>query len=87
MFPELAGNATVTAPSPTGLIQTILHGAAMPSTRQRPAQLTMPGFADRLSDDEVAALATFVRSGWGNKAAAVSAGDVAAARNDGAAEK
>jgi len=33
----------------------------MPSTVTRPALLRMPSFRDRFSDDEVAALATFVR--------------------------
>jgi mono/diheme cytochrome c family protein len=36
----------------------------------------MPGFAARLNDDEVAALATFVRSGWSNRASAVDASEV-----------
>ena len=40
----------------------------------------MPGFGKRLSDSEAAALATFVRQGWGNTAAAVSEKDVAKVR-------
>jgi mono/diheme cytochrome c family protein len=36
----------------------------------------MPPFAWRYDDDEIAQLATFVRSAWGNDAAAVSAADV-----------
>ncbi|PXX18085.1 hypothetical protein C7399_105147 [Paraburkholderia tropica] len=36
----------------------------------------MPPFAWRYDDDEVAQLATFVRSAWGNHASAVSADDV-----------
>jgi mono/diheme cytochrome c family protein len=44
-------------------------------------RLVMQGYADRLTDDEVAQLATFVRSAWGNKAGAVSAADVAKVRN------
>ncbi|MGH8008160.1 MAG: cytochrome c, partial [Candidatus Binatia bacterium] len=43
--------------------------------------LVMQGYADRLSDDEVAELATFVRSAWGNSAGPVKAADVAAVRN------
>jgi mono/diheme cytochrome c family protein len=45
----------------------------------------MQGYADRLTDQEVADLASFVRSAWGNKAGAVSAGDVAAVRKSQAA--
>jgi mono/diheme cytochrome c family protein len=37
----------------------------------------MPSFGWKLSDDQIAALATYVRNEWGNKAGPVSAGDVA----------
>ncbi|TQS71750.1 cytochrome c [Rhodobacteraceae bacterium] len=80
VFPALDGNGTVTADATTGLIDTILHGASMPSTQMRPMTLAMPGFGDRLSDDEVAALASFVRSAWGNDAPAVKADAVRALR-------
>ncbi|WP_062014556.1 cytochrome c [Aureimonas sp. AU4] len=80
VFPALAGNSTVNAPLATGLVHAILFGAEMPSTITAPQKLRMPGFAGRLSDEEVAALATFVRSAWGNKAAAVTAADAAAER-------
>ncbi|WP_185067116.1 hypothetical protein [Pseudomonas brassicacearum] len=36
----------------------------------------MPGFAWRMSDEEVAQLLTFIRSTWGNQAPAVSAAQV-----------
>ncbi len=80
IFPELDGNSLVNAPGGTGLIHIILHGAEMPSTELRPMRLRMPGFAKRLSDDEVATLANFVRSGWSNSAAAIDADAVAALR-------
>jgi len=76
IFPSLDGNALVNADSPAGLIHTILHGADLPSTELRPMRLRMQGFAWRLSDDEVAALATFVRQAWHNQAGAVSAMEV-----------
>nr|WP_200929797.1 MULTISPECIES: cytochrome c [unclassified Erwinia] len=72
IFPELDGATIVNAGDPTGLIHTILAGAQQPSTAKAPSTLAMPGFAARLSDDEVAQLATFIRQGWGNKADAVS---------------
>ena len=79
-FPQLDRNALVTALSPNGLIVVILDGAEMPSTASRPARLRMPGFGWRLTDEEVATLATFVRQGWSNNAAAVTPSDVAAVR-------
>ncbi len=82
VFPELDGNALVTADSPTGLISMILGGSELPSTPKRPYRLRMPGFADRLTDEEVAELASFVRQGWSNDAAPVAAGDVSALRGE-----
>ncbi len=80
VFPELAGNSLVTAESPRGLLTMILGGSQLPSTALRPYRLQMPGFGQRLDDEEVAALASFVRSGWGNSAAAVDAATVADTR-------
>ncbi|MDN5788226.1 cytochrome c [Pseudorhodobacter sp.] len=81
IFPELDGNSLVNAPGGTGLINIILHGAELPSTEIRPMRLRMPGFANRLTDDEVATLANFVRSGWSNSAAPIDADAVAALRD------
>jgi mono/diheme cytochrome c family protein len=33
----------------------------------------MPPFAQNLTDDEVAAVVTYIRSSWGNRGAAISA--------------
>jgi mono/diheme cytochrome c family protein len=76
IFPVLDGNALVTGDSATGLLHIILHGAELPSTERRPAKLRMQGHAWRLNDEEVAALATFVRQAWHNQAAEVSASAV-----------
>jgi alcohol dehydrogenase (quinone), cytochrome c subunit len=76
VFPRLDGAGVVNAASPDGLIHVILAGAKTPSTAKAPSVLPMPGFADRLSDDEVAELATFVRGGWSNHAAAVDSSEV-----------
>jgi len=79
-FPALAGNSLVLADDPSSLIHVILAGATLPSTQTAPSNLGMPDFAHRLNDSETAELATFVRSAWGNQAAAVSASQVAAVR-------
>lgn len=85
IFPELQGNAMVLGKDASPLLSVILHGASSPSTSRRPMNLVMQGYSDRLTDEEVAALASFVRSGWGNKADAVSAKQVAKVRAAGAA--
>lgn len=80
IFPELDQATIVNAKDPSGLIHTILAGAQQPSTATAPSTLAMPGFAGRLSDDEVAQLATFIRQGWSNNAPAVSKDQVADVR-------
>ncbi|MFI0473308.1 c-type cytochrome [Halomonas sp. HMF6819] len=82
VFPSLSGSSMVNADDPTGMIRVILAGAKLPSTEQRPEALAMPDFAWRLSDDEVAKLATFVRGAWGNDAGEVSASAVADVRDE-----
>jgi alcohol dehydrogenase (quinone), cytochrome c subunit len=72
VFPHLDGATIANSGNATALIQVILEGAQTPSTAKAPSVLPMPGFASRLSDQEVAQLATFVRSGWSNHASVVS---------------
>ncbi len=63
-FPPLAGNAAVIAPDPGNILQAVLNGI--------PAQFNyepMPPFASRLSDQQIADIANYVRSSWGNTAA------------------
>ena len=79
-FPALAGNPSVLSDNPASLIRLILAGSALPSTKLAPSNLGMPAFGWRLSDDETAQLATFVRQSWGNNAPAATADEVAKIR-------
>jgi mono/diheme cytochrome c family protein len=79
-FPTLAGNPSVLSGDPSSLIAVILQGARAPSTAGAPTGLTMPGFDWRYDDGEIAELATFVRSSWGNQGGPVSAGQVTTIR-------
>ncbi|MRW84102.1 c-type cytochrome [Pseudoduganella sp. FT26W] len=85
VFPALAGNPVVaTAPS-NSVIRIILEGMTTARTAGTPAQFSMPSFSRRLSDQDVADVATFVRGSWGNRGAPVEAADVkrrAAAREE-----
>ncbi|MRX10119.1 c-type cytochrome [Pseudoduganella sp. FT25W] len=76
VFPALAGNPVVTAAPPDSVIRIILEGMTTARTAGTPAQFSMPSFARRLSDQEVADVATFVRDSWGNRGAPVAATDV-----------
>lgn len=76
VFPKIAGNSSVLSKDPVSLIRLVLAGSSLPSTAAAPSELGMPGFAWRLSDDEVAQLLTFIRNSWGNQAPEVNAGRV-----------
>ncbi|HEY2677767.1 MAG TPA: cytochrome c [Steroidobacteraceae bacterium] len=80
VLPKIAGNPTALSANADSLIRLVLAGSSLPGTADAPSTLGMPGFGWRLSNEEVAQLLTFVRSGWGNQAAGVSAHDVARVR-------
>ncbi len=79
-FPRLAGNSTVLSEDKSSLIAMILGGGRLPSTAGAPTGLGMPPFGWRYDDEQVAQLATFVRTSWGNHASAVDADQVSAVR-------
>ena len=79
-LPMIAGNSSVLAQDPNSLIRLVLAGSSLPGTTAAPSPLGMPGFAWRLSNEEVAQLLTFIRTSWGNQASSVTAGEVARVR-------
>jgi mono/diheme cytochrome c family protein len=82
VFPALAGNPVLQSQDPTSLIHIVLKGGTLPATHSAPSTFTMPGFAWRLSDQEVADVVSFIRSSWGNKGEPVKASTVAELRKD-----
>jgi mono/diheme cytochrome c family protein len=80
VFPKIAGNSSVLSQDPVSMIRLVLTGSKLPGTATAPSELGMPGFAWRMSDEEVAQLLTFIRSNWGNQAPAVKASQVAELR-------
>ena len=76
-FARLAGNAMVQQSDPTGLTHLILAGSRTAPTATRPSPLSMPSFAWKLTDRQIADVATYVRNSWGNQAPAVTASKVA----------
>ena len=79
-YPPLAGNLDVNAVDSAGVIRTVLNGRTGPITVNGTEYGgNMPSWRE-LSDDEIAAVLTYVRSAWRNSAPAVSADQVAAAR-------
>jgi mono/diheme cytochrome c family protein len=80
-YPALAGNRAVTQSVTANLVQVMLHGGFPPATRARPRPFGMPPFATTLSDADVAAVITYIRSSWKNAAAPVSELDVSQQRS------
>ncbi len=79
-FPPLGGNAVVQQADPTSIVHMILAGDRTATTPRRPTPLTMPSFAWKLTDRQIADVATYVRNSWGNGAAPVDVGVVARLR-------
>ncbi len=75
-YPPLAGNRSVTLPSPLNTIRSVLDGGFAPSTAANPRPYGMPPFAHSLSSDEVALVVSYVRNSWGNRASSVTAVEV-----------
>ncbi|AZG06995.1 cytochrome c [Pigmentiphaga sp. H8] len=70
-FPALAGSAFV-AGDRTELLATILKGRG-----------GMPAFAGSMNDEQIAAVATYLRDDWNGKAGPVQSAQVAAVRKGG----
>jgi mono/diheme cytochrome c family protein len=80
VFPPLAGSPWV-AGDPKLLTQIVLRGMTGPvDVLGKTYNGAMPTFAKQLSDEEIAAVATHIRSQWGNSATPISPAVVADAR-------
>jgi mono/diheme cytochrome c family protein len=75
-YPPLAGHRTVTTASNANLVKVIISGGFPPTTARHPRPYGMPPFGQSLTDAEIAALASFLRSSWGNDAPGVTELDV-----------
>jgi len=70
-YPPLAGNLTVTLDSPANAIRAVVNGGYAPSTTGNPRPFGMPPFRQVLSEADIAAVLSYVRGAWGNRAGAV----------------
>jgi mono/diheme cytochrome c family protein len=81
-FAPLDGNALAQQSNPAGVIHLILAGSRTAPTTSRPSPLSMPSFAWKLNDRQIADVATYLRNSWGNKAPQVGARTVAGLRKN-----
>lgn len=80
-YPPLAGAEVPNLASPNRQIAIILKGMTGPVTvKGTEYNGVMTGFEQTLSDDQIAAIATYERSSWGNTGSAVTAAMVAEVR-------
>ena len=80
VYPPLAGNPVVSAADPSKMIAVIVNGRTGPLTvGGKTYDSRMPTWKGQLSDASIAAVATYVRSAWGNNAPPVTEEEVAAA--------
>ena len=61
---------------PANVVRVVLAGGFPPATTGNPRPYGMPPFATVLSDDDISAVVTHIRTAWGNEGAMVSARDV-----------
>ena len=67
-YVPLAGNRLVQLASSANLVHVIINGGFAPTTAGNPRPYGMPPFGQSLKDDEIAAVASYVRQAWGNAA-------------------
>ena len=71
-YPPLAGNRRIMRASAANVLRVIVDGGFAPATGGNPRPYGMPPFGQALSDADLAAVATYVRNAWGNRAPPVS---------------
>jgi|HubBroStandDraft_6_1064221.scaffolds.fasta_scaffold462016_2 mono/diheme cytochrome c family protein len=80
--PPLAGSDWVQAEGPNRIIRIVLNGLGGPITVSggQYGEGTMPAFKDAFTDDQIAAVLSYVRQEWGNKGGPVKPEQVKAIR-------
>lgn len=66
LFPALKHSSIIATADPRSLIKIILEGSTLPPSNRAPSAVAMPGFADALSDSQVANIVNYMRTSWGN---------------------
>lgn len=78
--PALAGNRALQLHTPVNAIRVLLYGAYAPGTAGNPQPYGMPPFHAHLDDEELAAVLSYVRASWGNRARPVQDFEIARER-------
>ena len=76
IYPPLAGNRAVTMDSAANVVVAIASGGYPPATAGNPRPFGMPPFGHEINNDDLAAVATYIRGSWGNDAPPVTPFDL-----------
>jgi len=82
IYPPLPGNANLQSADPSSTLRIILDGAQTVTTPRAPNTGSMPGYAGKFSDQEIADVTNYIRNSWGNAAPLVTPAQVAKARRE-----
>jgi mono/diheme cytochrome c family protein len=82
IYPPLPGNANLQSTDASSALRIILDGAETVTTQRAPNKGSMPGYAAKMTDQEIADVTNYIRNSWGNAAPLVTAGQVAKARRE-----
>ena len=80
IYPPLENNESIVMRYPINAIRIVVNGGFPPSTQDNPRPYGMPPFGQDLTDEEIAAVVSYVRQSWGNHAPAVSPAEITSAR-------
>jgi mono/diheme cytochrome c family protein len=80
IYPPLPGNANLQSADASSTLRIILDGAETVTTPRAPNKGSMPAYAAKMTDQEIANVTNYVRNAWGNAAPLVTADQVAKAR-------
>ena len=80
IYPPLPGNANLQSSDASSALRIILDGAETVTTPRAPNKGSMPAYATKMTDQEIADVTNYIRNAWGNAAPLVTADEVAKAR-------
>ena len=82
IYPPLPGNANLQSADALSTLRVILDGAQTVTTPRAPNAGSMPAYAAKMTDQEIADVTNYIRNAWSNAAPLVTADEVAKARKN-----
>jgi len=80
IYPPLPGNANLQSADASSTLRIILDGAQTVTTPRAPNTGSMPAYAAKMTDQQIADVTNYIRNAWGNAAPLVTAEQVSKAR-------